>query len=235
MNIKRERLINIIILGVLAALAITAIVLAIIYAARAKAQKEPRVITLSINAPADIPLEQRESIVYHALVKAGYSPAGACGIMGNIAVESTGFDPSDVNPTSGALGLFQWNDVGDRQQNLKDFCKEQKLNWNSIESQLAFAVYELSGADPIACRLDDFLKETDDAYSAAAEFTAGFERCVTDSGKKADRYTGALYPEFYGYYYQDLSKRINRAMNYYERFAKDSGTSDDVEINITIE
>ena len=220
MRIDRERLINIIMLGVLAALAVTAIILCIVYIHKSKSKKEPRVVTLTINAPANIPLEEKERIIYQTLIEAGYSPAGACGIMGNIAVESPDYDPSAVNESSGALGLFQWNDGGDRQQNLKDFCRDHQLNWNSIDSQLAFAIYELSGADPIACRLDDFLKETDNSYAAAAEFTAGFERCIMDSGKSSDKYTGSLYPEFYGNYYQGLSKRINKAMNYYIRFVE---------------
>ena len=219
MRIDRNLLIKILIPVILLAVVIFATVVTLIHKKNAGNQKQPRVITISIDAPDDIPLEEKELLIYESLIKAGYSPAGACGIMGNIAVESPDFDPSAVNPSSGALGLFQWNDVGDRQQHLKDFCKDNKMNWNSLESQLAFAVYELSGADPIACRLDDFLKETDDPYSAAAEFTAGFERCIADSGKKADRYTGALYPEFYGNYYQGLSKRINKAMNYHERFS----------------
>ena len=196
-------------------------------------KREPRVISITIDAPEDIPLEEKERIVYQSLLKAGYSPAGACGIMGNIAVESPDYDPSAVNESSGALGLFQWNDVGDRQQHFKDFCRDHKLNWNSVESQLAFAVYELSGADPIACRLDDFLKETDNSYAAASEFAAGFERCIADDGAPEDIYAGSLYPEFYGEHYQGLAKRINKAMNYYNRYS-DTG-DEDPEINITIE
>ena len=214
---RRKILIYIGIPAGLVVLVITAIVLIVVHVKKSE-KKEPRVITLTIDAPADIPLEEKEQIVYESLVNAGYSPAGVCGIMGNIAVESPDFDPGAVNGSNGALGLFQWNDVGDRQQHLKDYCKEHKMNWNSIDAQLSFAVYELSGADPIACRLDDLLKETDDPYTAAAEFAAGFERCITDSGKAADVYTGALYPEFYGEHYQDLSKRINKAMNYRIRF-----------------
>jgi len=214
---------------------ITAIVLIALHIKRKSEVKEPRVISITIDAPADIPLEEKERIVYESLIKAGYSCAGACGIMGNIAVESPDFDPSVVNESSGALGLFQWNDVGDRQQHMKDFCKEHKLNWNSIESQLTFAIYELSGGDPIAARLDDFLKETDDPYTAAAEFAAGFERCIADSGKAADVYAGALYPEFYKSHYQGLSKRVNKAMNYYNRFTKEYNPDEGSEINITIE
>lgn len=203
---------------ILAAVVITAALVVIVYHRKAAERKEPRTVTITIDAPENIPLEEKENLVYKSLTDAGYSPAGACGIMGNIAVESPDFDPSAVNESGGTLGLFQWNDVGDRKTRFKEYCKENKLNWNSMDSQLAFAIYELSGGDPIACRLDDFLKETDNSYAAAAEFTAGFERCVTDSGKAKDRYTGSLYPEFYGNYYQGLSKRINKAMNYYNRF-----------------
>ncbi len=227
-----KRQLIIIISASLAAVLVTAVILIVVSIRKNNTPKEPRIIAISIDAPPDIPLEEKERIVYQSLIKAGYSPAGACGIMGNIAVESPDFDPAAVNESGGTLGLFQWNDVGDRKQRFKDFCKENAMNWNSIESQLAFAVYELSGADPIACRLDDFLKETDNSYAAAAEFTAGFERCVSDTGKAKDKYTGSLYPEFYGNYYQGLSKRINKAMNYYNRFA---GSEDGANITITIE
>ena len=222
-----------IIAAVLAAVVATTVIL-IVRSKRKEAVKIPRVITISIDAPSDLPLSEKERIVYESLIKAGYSPAGACGILGNIAVESPDFDPAAVNPSSGALGLFQWNDVGDRQQHLKDFCREHKMNWNSIESQLAFAVYELSGADPIACRLDDFLKETDNPYAAAVEFTAGFERCIYESNNVEDRYAGSVYPEFYGNHYQGLSKRVNKAMNYHIRFVEERDEGDS-EINITIE
>ena len=223
------------IISAVVALIITTVILVIVNGRKKEEKKEPRIINISIDAPDDIPLEEKERIIYESLIKAGYSPAGACGIMGNIAVESPDFDPSAENESGSTLGLFQWNDVGDRRQHLKDFCKENKMNLNSIEAQLAFAVYELSGADPIACRLDDFLKETDNAYAAAAEFAAGFERCISETGKAADVYTGSLYPEFYGEHYQGLSKRINKAMNYHIRFVETDPADDGSEINITIE
>ncbi len=231
LNMNRKRMIIYIsAAATLLALIITAIILIVAGIRKSNKQKEPRIITLTIDAPDDLPLEEKERIVFESLRSAGYSTAGVCGMMGNILVESSDYDPLAHNESSDAFGIFQWTNVGDRQQKLKDFCKEHALNWGSLDGQITFAVYELSGGDPIACRLDDFLKETDNAYAAAAEFTAGFERCIADSGKAADKYTGSLYPEFYGEYYQNLSKRINKAMNYYERF-KDY----DREINIEIE
>ncbi len=172
------------------------------------------------NIDESLPLEEKEEKIYQSLLDAGYSPAGACGMMGNIAVESPDYDPSVVNESSGAYGLFQWTETGGRQTNLKTFCKKNSLDADSIDGQLAFAIYELRGADPIACRLNDFLMETDDSYAAAAEFAAGFERCISDVSRSADLYAGSIYPEFYGEYYQKLSKRINKAMNYYIRFTE---------------
>ncbi len=229
----RRRLI-IFAVAVLAALAVVVTgAVFIVREAKEASGKDPRIISLDIDVPDDMPLEEKEKIVYQSLITAGFSPAGACGMMGNIAAESSDFDPTVINESNGAFGLFQWTDVGDRQQKLKDFCRDNSMNYGSIEGQIAFAVYEISGADPIACRLDDLLRETDDPYTAAAEFTAGFERCIADSGSSSDKYTGSLYPEFYGEYYQDLSKRINRAMNYYERF-KDADFSNDPTVKISI-
>lgn len=235
-RLKNDRKLMVILTAAVAAvLIIIAIIIVTIPSGKQEIRKEPRIINLTIDAPDDLPLEEKEKIVYDSLRKAGYSPAGVCGMMGSIAVESPEYDPVVINKASGAFGLFQWTMVGERQQKLKDFCRTNAMNWGSFEGQLAFAVYELTGGDPIACRLDDLLRNTDDAYTAAAEFTAGFERCIDDPGKAADTYTGSLYPEFYGQRYQGMANRINKAMNYYERF-KDSDTeAEDPEINITIE
>ncbi len=196
---------------------VTMAVLIVISADR-REDADPEPLSVLEDSYINMSLEEKEELVYRNLLKAGLSPAGACGIMGSIAVESPDFDPSAENEISGAYGLFQWTDDGDRKQAFIDYCTENDMSRDSVEAQLSFAIYEIGGADPIACRLDSFLRETDDAYTAAAEFTVGFERCITDDAGQADTYTGSLYPEFYGSRYQNLSKRINKAMNYYKRF-----------------
>lgn len=171
--------------------------------------------------PNNLPLEEKEQLVFESLISAGYSVAGACGIMGNIAVESPDFDPALYGSGNDPYGLFQWTSTGDRKNRLRNWCSNHKLNSDSIEGQLAFAIYELSGGDSIAARLDDFLKNTDDAYAACVEFAAGFERCIADdnsNGKNDTVYKGSLYPEFYNKKYQGLKLRINKSLNYYERF-----------------
>lgn len=170
--------------------------------------------------PTTLPLCEKEDLVFKTLTNAGYSIAGACGIMGNIAVESPEFDPTVLGPNDIPYGLFQWTDVGDRKQNLRNWCSKHHLEYDTIEGQLAFAIYELSGGDSIAVRLDEYLRTSDDAAKACAEFAAGFERCISDTKDGCGIYNGSLYPEFYGKPYQGLNKRIEKAREYYERFIK---------------
>lgn len=226
MDHRNEPPMDIGILVVLGALLITMIVLTVIGVVRKEEEAaEPEPMTVIDDPYINMSLEEKEERIYQNLLKAGFSPAGACGIMGNIAVESPDFDPSAVNEKNGAYGLFQWTDDGDRQKALKNYCIEHDIPEDSIDAQLSFAIYEIEGGDPIACRLNELLRDTDDTYTAAAEFTVGFERCITDNAKRADTYTGSLYPEFYGEHYQGLSKRINKAMNYYNRFNKQDSSS----------
>lgn len=214
---EKEILLNIGILLLIIAIIVTGIVLIV-----KKLNKPVEIVThREINIPmfpTTLPLEEKENLVFETLTSAGYSVAGACGIMGNIAVESPEYDPTVLGPSGDPYGLFQWTSVGDRKSKLNTWCSKQHLQYDSIEGQLAFAIYELSGGDSIAVRLDDFLKSTDDAYAACAEFAAGFERCISDEDNGCGIYTGSLYPEFYGKPYQGLDKRINKALNYYERF-----------------
>ena len=164
-------------------------------------------------------LREREDLVFMLLTEAGYSLEGACAIMGNISVECTPYDPSLVGNSGLTYGLFQWNDMGERKTSLKKWCKENGHAHDSIEGQVAFAIHELEGADCIACRLNDYLKTTNDTYTAAEEFAVGFERCVTSNVSERPVYTGSIYPEYYGKHYQRLDLRISRALNYFNRYS----------------
>ena len=161
-----------------------------------------------------------EESIYSTLVSSGYTPAAACGILGNISIENGSFEPDLTGNKGNTYGLFQWTDTGDRRRNLRDWCYNRKLPANGYEGQIAFAIYELEGGDTIACRMNKFLKRTDDPTLAAMEFAAGFERCVGKTGlKNADAvYNGDIYDEYYGKTYQALGRRVNNAADYYERF-----------------
>ena len=79
--------------------------------------------------------------VYDLLVSTyKYSPDGAKAIMTNANFES-GLNPQAYNPNSGAGGIFQW--IGDRKNNLINYCTNNDLNPASIEGQVAFMDYEL--------------------------------------------------------------------------------------------
>jgi len=53
--------------------------------------------------------------------------------------------PGVLNP-SGAYGIASWN--GPRQQALKDFCDKHQLAYDSLTSQLAFALHEIANSYP---------------------------------------------------------------------------------------
>lgn len=180
-------------------------------------------------------ISKREDQVYATLRDAGYSHAGTCGIMGNMAVENPKFE-ADLEANKGVTyGLFQWSDVGNRRSNLVRWCNNRLLHPNRIDGQLAFAMYELSGGDSIACRANEYLMETSDPVMAAQEFAAGFERCVgrTGNAENDSVYYGDIYPEYYGRTYQALGNRIERAKFYYMSYGESAPTSEQgIEINI---
>lgn len=169
---------------------------------------------------ADYVFSETEDKIYNTLIAAGYSKAGACGILGNMAVENSAFEPDLYGNGGITYGLFQWNNVGERKDNLVKWCNNRKLYHNRVEGQLAFAMHEIEGGDPIAKRLERFLKTTENPRDAAMEFTTGFERCVGASPvpETDARYEGSIYPEYYGKTYQAMAKRMAMAEKYYEAY-----------------
>ena len=161
---------------------------------------------------------ETEDSIYATLIEKGYTPAGACGILGNMSVENPKFVADLYSPGGYAYGLFQWMD--ERITNLKKWCNNRILYWNRTEGQIAFAIAELEGYDSIAHKINSFLKNTDDPAMAAMEFCAGFERCVGSTGND-DRdgiYTGEIYPTLYGRTYQGLNLRVANAKKYYDKY-----------------
>ena len=176
-----------------------------------------------------------EDSIYATLIEQGYTPAGACGILGNISVEDPKFEPDLVSNGGNTYGLFQWTDNGNRKSFLTRWCNNRLLYPNRVDGQLAYALYELEGGDSIAKRVNEFLKTTDDPEEAAMEFAVGFERCIGSTGNKEldGIYDGKIYPEYYGATYQALSKRIANAASYYEKYTGQA-VDDDLAIEIEI-
>ncbi len=90
--------------------------------------------------------------LWFALLDIGYSKEQAAGVLGNIAWESGGFDPSIIEIGSGAgIGLCQW--TGPRRTKLEEFAASRNTSWTDENLQIEFLLGELNpygGADGFA-------------------------------------------------------------------------------------
>jgi hypothetical protein len=81
--------------------------------------------------------------IYNYLRERGLSPEQAAGVVGNLAAES-GLDPKAYNPNDvgqPAGGIAQWR--GSRLTELQSYASENNLDWQSLDAQLPFMMYEL--------------------------------------------------------------------------------------------
>ena len=117
--------------------------------------------------------------IFNFCLSKGCTEAVAAGIVANAQLEST-FSTTIVN-SIGATGLFQW--LGGRLTALKNYAKKQRLSWTSLDAQLNFMWYELSGGESTTSALlkrycgglEGFKKITD-PYKAGYYFGKCFER-----------------------------------------------------------
>jgi hypothetical protein len=91
--------------------------------------------------------------VWYALKDLGYSDIAIAGAMGNIDLESGGFDASAVENGSGTgIGLLQWSDGKDgkpgRRTQLENYAKSKDVSWTDVDTQIEFLVAEISGSGP---------------------------------------------------------------------------------------
>lgn len=134
--------------------------------------------------------------VFDYLISCGFSPAGACGIMGNIQQESS-FNPNCG--TGSYYGLCQWG--GSRLSALKAYGGAE---YNTVNKQMEFMVQELSAYPALV----SLLQTTNDPALAAKEFCALYERPVGGS-----EYYQSTISSTHAYY-QQLSKRVSYAQSY---------------------
>ncbi|MBD5480405.1 MAG: DUF4280 domain-containing protein [Lachnospiraceae bacterium] len=82
------------------------------------------------------------------MIEHGYSEMAAAGILGNICVESAGYNVGKLQgsltePKSGlGMGLCQWSFAA-RQQGLYDMASSMGLSWDTYEVQIAFIFSEI--------------------------------------------------------------------------------------------
>lgn len=82
--------------------------------------------------------------IWNFLANKGLSATAISGILGNLQQESS-FDPNATNPSSGAYGIAQW--LGSRYSNLQSYCQQNGYSWSTLQGQVNFLWYEMSGGD----------------------------------------------------------------------------------------
>ena len=132
-------------------------------------------------------------MAYGNLANKKYTDAGAAGFLGNAMFESSGLNPAAINPSSGAMGLFQ--DLGSRQTALKQALGVTGLSGNELTNalagtempQTAFALNE-AASNPSYAPTQKALESATDPYKAAETIMHNFER----PGAISEMLTGGL-------------------------------------------
>lgn len=108
----------------------------------------------------------------------GFSAVQAAGIMGNIQAEST-FDPTAVNPESGAYGLIQW--YQGRETGLENFARDQGKPKDDLGMQLDYMKQELETSYKDA--VTDPIRATNDLREATRIWLERYEiPCIPGPG-----------------------------------------------------
>ena len=124
--------------------------------------------------------------IFNFLVKKGLTDAGACGILGNMHVESS-FNTSALGDNKTSIGLIQWHN--DRMTRLFSWCKENNLDAMSVDGQLEYLWWELNDK---YTNLTKLLQSIQDPEEAAAVFAKDYERPAVISTKRLS-YARAYY------------------------------------------
>jgi Phage tail lysozyme len=118
----------------------------------------------------------------------GLSAAQVAGVEGNLYVES-GFDPTNVNPKEGAIGIAQWE--GSRRTALRSYAARTGGSESSLTTQLGFMWNELTGSESSSLSR---LRATTTPGDAAAVFDQYYERSSGEARatriKKAQQFFG---------------------------------------------
>lgn len=103
----------------------------------------------------------------------GLNRAAAMGVMANIRYESS-YNPQCSGDSGTSYGICQWH--AGRKTNLISYCEEQGLDYTTLEGQLRFLKYELSGRYPsVLSYLKGVENTADGAYDAGYYFCFNFE------------------------------------------------------------
>lgn len=81
--------------------------------------------------------------IFKALIAAGASIAGACGVLGNLYVESSFVTSADNGSHRGIAQWDYYSDGNGRWNSLKKWCQTNNLDPESIEGQTQYLIYDL--------------------------------------------------------------------------------------------
>lgn len=152
--------------------------------------------------------------IYTRLIQAGLTPAGACGLMGNMYAESSmkaniaqrgmtslSDDEYTASADNGTIdfvhdavgyGLCQWTYYS-RKHGLLSFAHSRGKSIGDEETQVDFCLHELQTSYPGLLAL---LKSVNDVYTAASEVCTVYERpAVNNIGVRA-RFGEEFYSQF---------------------------------------
>lgn len=119
-----------------------------------------------------------------ALIEAGTTVAGACGILANVQAES-GFSTALNSGNNGAAsGICQWHP--DRWANCVTHCKEKNLDPTTIQGQTSFLIKELQAYKDLWALILSAEGEQG-AYDVAYKMCYEFERPADKEAKSKQR------------------------------------------------
>lgn len=158
---------------------------------------------------SDVP---NEDLTYVMLRNAGFTHAGACGVMGNIQVQS-GFNP--LSATSG-FGMFALNP--DREKTYREKTLNLDKDPTSARMQVEYAIHELHD-NPNSLKnmnlLNNAMKHANGSGKAASDWCAVYQG---GEYKKGDPYQGTI-RAYSGKKYKDLNERIKWALYYSSHYS----------------
>ena len=176
----------------------------------------PEVSTGSTGGSVDISGEtDTAKAVYTFFTGKGYTPAAACGILGNMEQES-GVNPKSIQGggKGPAAGICQWenyNKKSARWKGLSDYASSKGKDWTDLQSQLEWLDMELQGKDS---RTLSLLKQKVGGYE---QFKA-----LTD----VDKATLVFEEAFERAKKPNMDRRYNAAKTYFSKFAS-AGSGDE--------
>ena len=147
---------------------------------------ETPALTADNKATVDFSNQSNEYVIYRFLTaEMGLNRAAAMGVLANIYYESN-YKPTIVGDSGTSYGICQWH-LG-RKTNLINYCKQNDLDYHSLEGQLRFLQYELSTSFPAVLKYLKSVENTaEGAYDAAYYFCFNFEAPAARTSQSTKR------------------------------------------------